>query len=41
MESNALAVAVLDLDSYERAAFDDADAHGLGPIAELLGSLAW
>ena len=34
-------VAVLDLDSYERAAFDDADAHGLGPIAELLGALAW
>ena len=26
-------VAVLDLDSYERAAFDDADAAGLQPIA--------
>ena len=34
-------VAVLDLDSYERAAFDDADADGLQPIAELLGTLAW
>lgn len=34
-------VAVLDLDSYELAAFDEADAHGLAPIAELLGTLAW
>jgi L-methionine (R)-S-oxide reductase len=34
-------VAVLDLDSYERAAFDDLDANGLVPIAELLGKLAW
>jgi GAF domain-containing protein len=34
-------VAVLDLDSYERAAFDDVDAAGLQPIAELLGTLAW
>lgn len=34
-------VAVLDLDSYDRAAFDDADAAGLLPIAELLGTLAW
>lgn len=34
-------VAVLDLDSYERAAFDDADAAGLQPIAELLATLAW
>jgi L-methionine (R)-S-oxide reductase len=34
-------VAVLDLDSYERAAFDDHDAAGLAPIAELLGTLAW
>jgi GAF domain-containing protein len=34
-------VAVLDLDSYERAAFDEADAAGLAPIAELLGTLAW
>ncbi len=34
-------VAVLDLDSYELAAFDDDDAAGLAPIAELLGTLAW
>lgn len=34
-------VAVLDLDSYEVAAFDDIDAAGLAPIAELLGTLAW
>ena len=34
-------VAVLDLDSYERAAFDDADAAGLQPIAELLAAQAW
>jgi len=34
-------VAVLDLDSYELAAFDDADAAGLAPIAELVGTLAW
>jgi GAF domain-containing protein len=34
-------VAVLDLDSYDPAAFDDADAAGLAPIAELLGTLAW
>ncbi|MBX3155130.1 MAG: GAF domain-containing protein [Deltaproteobacteria bacterium] len=34
-------VAVLDLDSYELAAFDDVDAAGLAPIAELLGKLAW
>ena len=34
-------VAVLDLDSYELAAFDDADAHGLAPIAELAAALAW
>jgi GAF domain-containing protein len=34
-------VAVLDLDSYEHAAFDDLDANGLVPIAELLGKLAW
>jgi GAF domain-containing protein len=34
-------VAVLDLDSYNLAAFDDADAAGLQPIAELLGTLAW
>lgn len=34
-------VAVLDLDSYELAAFDEVDAAGLGPIAELLGALSW
>jgi GAF domain-containing protein len=34
-------VAVLDLDSYELAAFDEVDAAGLQPIAELLGALSW
>ena len=34
-------VAVLDLDSYELAAFDEVDAAGLAPIAELLGCLSW
>ena len=34
-------VAVLDLDSYQLAAFDDLDAAGLLPIAALLGTLAW
>jgi L-methionine (R)-S-oxide reductase len=34
-------VAVLDLDSYELAAFDEVDAAGLAPIAELLGTLSW
>jgi GAF domain-containing protein len=34
-------VAVLDLDSYELAAFDEADAAGLQAVAELLGPLAW
>jgi L-methionine (R)-S-oxide reductase len=34
-------VAVLDLDSYEPAAFDELDAGGLQPIADLLGTLAW
>jgi len=34
-------VAVLDVDSYDLAAFDDLDAAGLTPIAELLGTLAW
>lgn len=33
--------AVLDLDSHELAAFDDQDAAGLQPIAELLGALSW
>ena len=34
-------VAVLDLDSYELAAFDAADAEGLAPIAELAATFAW
>jgi L-methionine (R)-S-oxide reductase len=34
-------VAVLDLDSYELAAFDDIDSAGLAPVADLLGKLAW
>ena len=34
-------VAVLDLDSHELAAFDDLDAAGLAPVAELLAKLAW
>ena len=34
-------VAVLDLDSYDLAAFDEADAAGLAPIIELLSTLAW
>ncbi|HEY5946934.1 MAG TPA: GAF domain-containing protein [Kofleriaceae bacterium] len=34
-------VAVLDLDSYELAAFDETDAAGLAPIAELAGTFAW
>lgn len=34
-------VAVLDLDSYELAAFDAVDAEWLGKVAQLAGSLAW
>ena len=34
-------VAVLDVDSYELAAFDDVDARGLAKVAELVGTLAW
>ena len=34
-------VGVLDLDSYELAAFDEVDAEGLLPVAELAGTLAW
>jgi L-methionine (R)-S-oxide reductase len=41
VRSNREVVAVLDLDSYDLAAFDEADAEGLAPIAELLGTLAW
>jgi L-methionine (R)-S-oxide reductase len=34
-------VAVLDLDSYEPAAFDDIDADYLGQVAQLASTLAW
>lgn len=34
-------VAVLDVDSYELAAFDQVDAAGLAPIAQLASKLAW
>ncbi len=34
-------VAVLDLDSHDLAAFDEADAAGLAPLVEVLGTLAW
>jgi GAF domain-containing protein len=34
-------VAVLDLDSYELAAFDETDARYLGDVAALAGGLAW
>ena len=34
-------VAVLDLDSYELAAFDDIDAEYLAKIAELASTFAW
>ena len=34
-------VAVLDLDSYELAAFDDVDAEGLGKVCALAGTFAW
>lgn len=34
-------VAVLDVDSYERAAFDDVDAEWLGKVAELAATLRW
>ena len=34
-------VAVLDLDSYELAAFDDVDAEHLAKVAELASTLAW
>jgi L-methionine (R)-S-oxide reductase len=34
-------VAVLDLDSYELAAFDDVDAEWLAQIAELASTFAW
>jgi GAF domain-containing protein len=34
-------VAVLDLDSYELAAFDDVDAEHLARVAELASTLSW
>ncbi len=34
-------VAVLDLDSYELAAFDDDDAAGLARVAQVVSALAW
>lgn len=34
-------VAVLDVDSYELAAFDDVDAQHLGRVAELASTFAW
>jgi GAF domain-containing protein len=34
-------VGVLDLDSYELAAFDDSDAEGLGKVIALAAALAW
>jgi L-methionine (R)-S-oxide reductase len=34
-------VAVLDVDSYDRAAFDDVDAAGLTPVCDLLATLSW
>lgn len=34
-------VAVLDVDSYELAAFDHRDADGLAPIIELITALSW
>lgn len=34
-------VAVLDLDSYELAAFDETDAEHLAKVAELASTLAW
>jgi GAF domain-containing protein len=34
-------VAVLDLDSYELAAFDDTDAEYLAKVAELASTFAW
>jgi L-methionine (R)-S-oxide reductase len=34
-------VAVLDVDSYQPAAFDDVDAAGLTPVCDLLATLSW
>jgi L-methionine (R)-S-oxide reductase len=38
---DGIVVAVLDVDSYELAAFDVVDSSGLAPIATLCGTLAW
>jgi len=34
-------VAVLDVDSYDRAAFDDEDARGLTQVCDVIASLSW
>jgi GAF domain-containing protein len=34
-------VGVLDVDSYERAAFDEVDADGLAPVCDLIATLSW
>ena len=34
-------IAVLDVDSYELAAFDDDDAAGLARVVEVVSALAW
>ena len=34
-------VAVLDVDSYERAAFDDDDARGLTQVCAVIATLSW
>ena len=39
--SGGRVVAVLDLDSYELAAFDDVDAEYLAKVAELASTFAW
>lgn len=41
LRSDGALVAILDVDSYELAAFDDRDATGLAAVAQLLGTLAW
>jgi GAF domain-containing protein len=41
IEHGGRTVAVLDLDSYDYAAFDEIDAQGLAPIAEVASKLAW
>ncbi len=39
--ANDRVVAVLDLDSYEPAAFDETDATGLAEVATIAATLAW